>query len=303
MIWLAGDRGMLGSCLCSLLGETERSFVSSDRDVDISDPSQIRAFTEGRPISTIFNCAAFTDVRACETRYELAYRINAEGPKQLAQWAAENDAHLFHISTDYVFDGNAHGPYDEAVPPHPINAYGRTKLAGERFMQASACRWTIVRTSWLYGKNGKNFVYTVLSRLGQQGRMCVVNDQCGSPTYAADLAQALLDLQDAPCGLYHFANAGAATWFDFAREILRLAGKHAVLSNARDSGAGREGALRIDPTSSDAFNDPVKRPPFSALSTDKVSKALAGAPRPWREALEAFMLEIKDSGFPLEGSG
>ncbi len=290
MIWITGAQGMLGSYLPPLLKEAGERFLASDAEVDITDPAQIERFAASHPIKTIINCAAFTNVPACETQYGLACKVNAEGPRSLAAFAKQKDALLIHVSTDYVFDGTAAEPYPEDAPTKPVNAYGRSKLQGEKAVLDSGARAVIVRTSWLYGRKGKNFVYTALSLLHKNGTMQVVNDQVGKTTYARDLARTLLDLRTVQPGIYHFANRGALTWFDFTKEIARLGCERKILQKTP----------QITPVSSDTFNDTVTRPAFSVLATEKTEKATNNTIRPWQEALRDFMDEIKDNPFPME---
>lgn len=281
MVWIAGAKGLLGGYVRGLLERLGFRFVATDREVDIADREALAAFAGDRPIKLIINCAGFTNVRACETAEKEAFRANADGVRELARVAAAKGARLIHLSTDYVFDGAAGRPYAEGDPPNPLNAYGRSKLAGEQYLAASQSKWTIVRTSWLYGAGGYNFVSTVLSRLSANGSMRVVDDQFGTPTYAADLAEAILELAEAEPGIYHFANSGTTSWFEFAEEIARFASELGLF----------EARPRIEAVSSAEYKDSVVRPPFSALATEKAAVALGRPPRPWQEALRDFMVE------------
>jgi dTDP-4-dehydrorhamnose reductase len=280
MIWLVGAQGLLGGYVRRHLDRNGVRFVGTDREVDITDQRALNDFAGGRQFTAIVNCAGFTDVRACETHEEEAFRANATAVRHLAAVAANRGARLVHVSTDYVFDGAAAAPYPEEALPNPLNAYGRSKLAGERHLMTSGCRWTIVRTSWLFGEGGYNFVNAVLDRLAERGSMRVVDDQFGRPTYAADLAAAILDLTEAAPGLYHFANAGVTSWFTYATEIVRIAVEREFFEKRPE----------LVPVSSAAFRDPVVRPAYSALATEKITRALGREPRPWPEALRDFML-------------
>jgi len=283
MYWLVGSQGMLGCEVRSFLERQEVPFLATDREVDITDLESLFAFISPRRISVIINCAAFTDVRACEVETELAFQVNAEGVRNLSKVAAWKGARLVHISTDYVFNGRAREPYREDAATDPINAYGQSKLAGERYLRASSCPWVLVRTSWLFGRGGRNFVTTVLDRLRAQGVIRVVDDQYGSPTYAPDLAQAIFGLSRAQTGIYHVTNEGVTTWFEFACEIARLGSELGLLP--RD--------VRVEPISSADLRDPVARPSYSALDTSRAKAALGRGLRPWREALSEFLSQLR----------
>ncbi len=282
MYWLVGAHGLLGGYVRKLLAERGLPVLATDREIDIADQVRLLEFARPHPIDVIVNCAGFSNVRACETEEKAAFRANAEGVRHLAYVAAEKSAHMLHVSTDYVFDGTAESPYTEDAPANPLNAYGKTKLAGEEFLRAAPCRWTVVRTSWLFGKEGSDFVSTVLSRLSTTGAMKIVHDQSGKPTYAADLAAAMVALVDAEPGIYHVANEGTTSWFAFAEEIARLGLELGLLA----------GSPHLEPVSSEAFGDPVVRPAFSSLSTAKATAALGQPPRPWHDALRAYLTSI-----------
>jgi dTDP-4-dehydrorhamnose reductase len=223
----------------------------------------------------VINASAYTRVDDAETHEEEAHAVNATGAQNLAIAASEAGARLLQISTDYVFDGSADSPYDENTPLNPISAYGRTKAEGERLAVAAHPAGTfIVRTAWLYGANGGNFARTMLRLAETHDTVDVVTDQLGQPTWTADLAAqvvALLDA-DAPPGIYHGTNSGEASWFDFAREVFRLAGLDPE---------------RVRPTTSDKFVRPAPRPDYSVLGHDAWLRAGIPAMRDWREALAA----------------
>jgi len=275
----------LGCHLRFLLEQEGAAFVATDAEVDITDKDGLFRFAAPHRLSVIFNCAAFTDVRACEVRTEEAFQVNAEGVRNLAQVAAWKGARLVHVSTDYVFDGTADAPYPENAPTAPLNAYGQSKLAGERYLRAAHCPWTLVRTSWLFGKGGRNFVTSVLERLREKGVIQVVSDQYGSPTYAGDLACALLSLAQAAPGIYHVANFGVTSWFGFACRIAELGVQLGLVP---------EGA-RVEPIRSKDLNDPVTRPAYSALDTRKAAQVLGWSPRPWEKALREFLEELREA--------
>ena len=289
--WILGGRGMLGRAVVKTLAARGIEAVASGREVDITDAGALRAHAHAHAPSHIINCAAMTAVDLCETQQEEAMRINARGPAALARLAAERALPVLHVSTDYVFAGSATSPYLEEGPLDPQTAYGRSKLAGERgFWQAlgRAAPGYVVRTAWLFGHEGKNFVSTMLQLMRERARVQVVCDQVGSPTSCADLAQAMCDLmglhvdagkRPATPGTYHFANAGAVSWHELASTTLRLA---------------REANLpllceHVDAVTSEAFVRPAPRPAYSVLATSKLAAALQSPPRPYEQALRDYI--------------
>lgn len=230
-----------------------------------------RIFALHKP-NTVINCAAYTDVDAAEEHEDLATQINGDGVRHLAEIAHTFGARVVHFSTDYVFAGTNVAGYAEAAEPKPLNAYGRSKLVGEQALQQETDDFLLIRTAWLYGPNGKNFVDAMREKMKRGEAVRVVNDQEGSPTYTHDLAQATLHLiwSSAETGIYHLVNSGRTTWFDFAMEIQEVLGT----------------AVQIDAVPSDAFPRPAKRPSYSVLvSTKKNTPDL----RTWKEALKSYL--------------
>jgi dTDP-4-dehydrorhamnose reductase len=253
---------MLGTDLQRALAGREVTALTR-ADLDVTDLDAVRSAVAGHDV--VINASAYTRVDDAETHEEEAHAVNATGAQNLAIAASEAGARLLQISTDYVFDGSADSPYDENTPLNPISAYGRTKAEGERLAVAAHPAGTfIVRTAWLYGANGGNFARTMLRLAETHDTVDVVTDQLGQPTWTADLAAqvvALLDA-DAPPGIYHGTNSGEASWFDFAREVFRLAGLDPE---------------RVRPTTSDKFVRPAPRPDYSVLGHDAWLRA--GIPR------------------------
>jgi dTDP-4-dehydrorhamnose reductase len=251
--------------------------VGTDREVDLGDASAVEAFAAAEPFTHVINCAAYTQVDQCESHEAEARRANADGPAHLARAARARDAIAVHVSTDYVFDGTEREPYPEDHPTGPVSAYGRTKLEGEqRFLAELPSSGYVVRTSWLFGPGGPNFVATMLRLFRERPEVRVVDDQVGRPTYAPDLAAALVALIERRprTGIYHFANAGHVSWFGLASAI-------------RDEAAARghrfDVALR--PITTAEYPTAARRPAWSVLATAKLEAVLGTAPRPWREAL------------------
>jgi len=280
MIWITGAEGMLGSCLAPLFKEKGISALTSDAEVDITDAAAIDSFAASRPIQTIINCAAFTNVPACETHYETARKINADGPRNLAAFAARKNALLVHVSTDYVFDGNASAPYSEEDKTNPQSVYGESKLAGEQAVLKYAKTAIIIRTSWLYCAFGKNFLKTVMRTCKDKGKMSVVSDQTGTPTYAGDLAKAiskvLPQIKEGEKDIYHFSNTGSCSWYDFAREI-----------------AGQLGLdCSVNPIGTKDYPTPAKRPVYSVLSKEKIKRRFNLEIRDWKEGVKECLKQI-----------
>ncbi|MBX7066415.1 MAG: dTDP-4-dehydrorhamnose reductase [Parachlamydiales bacterium] len=276
MLWITGSKGLLGSALCAALPEGV-PFLETGREVDIADLESVRAFSRKNPGMThIVNCAAFSQVDAAEDFKDQAYRTNAVGPENLAIVAKESGAKLIHISTDYVFDGKGRKPLTEKDPTGPRSTYGKTKLEGEeRALNQGAC---VIRTSWIFGSGGKNFVSKLLKMLQTQPEIRLTDDQWGRFTYAPDLAAAILKMLDKE-GLYQYANMGVATKYEFGlamREEAFLLG-FPIMTDA------------IIPVPGSCFPAPCERPTYSAFDTTKIEQIVTI--RHWREALKDFLCE------------
>ncbi len=285
MIWVVGNKGMLGSELSCELGKAGLAFVGSDRDVDFLDPYAIEAFASRSKVTAIVNCAAYTAVDKAEDEPEICARLNVEGPRNLAVLAHKIGARLLHISTDYVFDGNSTVPYREDDPVNPTGIYGRTKAEGEQVLLASCPDTIIVRTAWLYGEYGNNFVYTMLLLMRKKDEIGVVADQQGSPTWAQDLARtivAVLKDRSGKSGIYHFTDAGDISWYDFAVTIHEKGRKLGILE--RD--------CRVVPLATGQYPTRARRPTYSVLSKEKIQRDFKVAVPAWDESLGRFMDEI-----------
>ncbi|WP_147942658.1 MULTISPECIES: dTDP-4-dehydrorhamnose reductase [Microbispora] len=272
MRWMVtGAGGMLGTDLMDALA-VEDAF-GFGRDLDVTDGRAVEDTLDDLAPDVVVNCAAWTDVDGAETRPEEAMEVNGRAVEGLALACAKRGVRLIHISTDYVFDGAGREPYGEDdVPLRPVNAYGWSKLAGER--AALEHGHTVVRTAWLYGARGRSFPATIIRLAAERETVQVVTDQVGQPTWSADLAARLVELgrSGAPGGVYHGTNAGRTTWYAFAREIFTLLGA--------DPG-------RVVPTSSAAFARPAPRPAWSVLGHGRWAEAGLPPMRHWREALRA----------------
>ena len=285
MIWIIGRAGLLGAEVSLALEKLGLSFAATGRELDILAPHALRDFARGKDIHAIVNCAGYTAVDRAEAEEDLAVRVNAEGPENLARLSLRLGARLIHLSTDYVFSGTKREPYLESDAPDPVNAYGRSKAEGEARVLAAAPDSVIVRSAWLYGRHGGNFVSTMLKLMRERDSVDVVDDQHGSPTWAADLAGVLAGLAtrtDLPAGIYHYSGEGQASWYGFAVEIQNLALKHGLLDRAC--------ALR--PVATSLYPRAAHRPLYSVLSQEKI-KVLGFRAPPWRESLERFILSLR----------
>lgn len=284
---LIGASGMLGTMVQATVPDAYELVPLSRHDLDIRDRDGVlEKLTRFAP-DVIVNCAAFTDVDGCESETELADAVNAAGPGNLALAAKRLGAVLVHVSTDYVFDGTGSRPYTEEDPVAPRSAYGRSKLMGEEAIPASGLKeYFIVRTSWLYGPGGKNFVETMLRLAREREELRVVADQVGSPTYTRDLALAIYRLLSTRSyGIYHFSDEGSCSWHEFASEIIRQ--------------YGRLEALRVRsviPIRTQEYPLPAERPRYSVLSKEKYAAATGARIPDWRESLSAYLKSKTQGG-------
>ena len=288
MVWLVGNKGMLGTELSLLLEKSGISFIGTDREVDITDLAALKNFTQAHPVSWIINCAAYTSVDRAEDDKENSRLLNTKGPQNIAAQASKTGARLIHISTDYVFNGQGSKPYTEEDITDPIGVYGLTKRDGEIKLLKENEKSYIIRTAWLYGKHGNNFVHTMLRLMKERESVSVVNDQQGSPTWAHDLAETMctfIRLSDEgktiPYGIYHYTNEGEITWFDFAREIYTQARALGIL--LKD--------CEVKPCTSADFPAKVTRPAYSVLAKNKIKNALGIVIPSWDESLREFLSE------------
>lgn len=271
MILVVGAKGMLGQDLMTLLGAEARGV--DIEDIDITSMESVQKVLVTLKPRVVINAAAYTDVDGCESNQELAMQVNGEGVAHLALISKEIGAKLVQISTDYVFDGGKGSPYLEDDPPRPLSVYGESKLAGEM----NACfnpDHLIVRTQWLYGLHGKNFVETMLRLAAEKKELSVVDDQIGSPTWTVDLSLAIKSLIDKGCsGTYHAANGGFCSWNEFARAIFAEAGM----------------GITVNPMSTAELGRPAPRPLYSTLDCGKLNRDAGFQPQPWQEALKNYL--------------
>lgn len=286
-ILVTGCNGQLGRAIRAEYAE-EVEFINTDvveaagvAALDISDVDAVLAFVRETRPQVIINCAAHTNVDACEKEWDAAYRINAIGPRNLSIAAAETDAKLIHVSTDYVFEGNGIRPYTEFDAPNPVSAYGKTKLEGERFVREFAKKYFIFRTAWLYG-DGKNFVKTMLRLSESHEEVNVVCDQQGSPTSAAELARAIHYFEPTEnYGVFHATCEGDTNWADFTEAIFERAGKSTKVNHVTS-----EQYARMNPAS-------AKRPAYSILDNYMMRLTSDYRMADWESALDEYMKVLK----------
>ncbi|WML54768.1 dTDP-4-dehydrorhamnose reductase [Neobacillus sp. PS3-12] len=277
---VTGAKGQLGQDVMKQLQAQNHEAFGTDRDdLDITNEADVLKFISDVKPDVILHCAAYTNVDAAEADRETAYQVNAVGTENMAKAAKAVDAKILYISTDYVFDGTATEPYEVEQPTKPLGVYGETKFAGEEFLKKHVEKYFIVRTAWVFGIGGNNFVKTMI-RLGEErGEVGVVHDQVGSPTYTVDLASFMLELMKTDkFGTYHATNGGVCSWYEFAVEVFKQAGMSQV---------------KVSPLTTDQFPRPAKRPAYSVLSKQKMEEAGFTPLRDWKEALAAYLAETK----------
>jgi dTDP-4-dehydrorhamnose reductase len=277
-ILVTGTNGQLGSELKELASDySQFEWVFAERSVlDLSDLTSISKVLDQILPQIIINCAAYTAVDKAETETELADVLNHQAVGVMAQWSANHDCRLVHVSTDYVFDGNSSTALTEETPTGPINVYGQTKLAGEQACLRANPDAIVIRTSWVYSRFGNNFVKTMSKLMQERDSLNVVNDQIGSPTYAADLAQAILTIvthSHWQAGIYHFSNEGEISWYEFALAIQEIGGFYCALSGIPSSD----------------YPTPAQRPHYSLLDKSKIKNTFGVVVPGYRESLERCM--------------
>jgi dTDP-4-dehydrorhamnose reductase len=274
-ILILGHRGMLGSDLMLRLTAAHDVTGKDVDDFDIAAEDDCgRVIAECSP-DVVINAAAYTDVDGCETDRDRCFAVNAVGVKNVALACRGKGIRIVHFSTDYIFDGRKASPYVEGDAPAPLNVYGASKLEGERFLQALSDRWLLIRTAWLYGRSGKNFVKTILEKAAAVKTLDIVDDQIGAPTYSWDLAAAVrLLIEGGHDGLFHLTNRGRCSWHEFACKILLYAGMDDVI---------------VRPIRSAVLARPAVRPAWSVLSSGKFSEATGKTMRFWQIALQDYL--------------
>ena len=282
-ILVTGANGQLGNELRIVLAGaiSDEVFYTDRAELDLTDAKAVENFVVNNDITHIVNCAAYTNVDLAETEKLECASVNVNAVKNIAMAADANGAKVIHISTDYVFDGTAHKPYRESDKVNPISQYGTTKRTGETALIALAPESIIIRTAWLYSPFGKNFVKTMLRLSEEQKEISVVSDQIGTPTYAHDLAVAILAIlrcHQWVSGIYHFTDEGVCSWYDFAKSIIKLSGH----------------SCKVKPIASEDYPRPAARPYYSVLDKSRI-KATYGVEIPhWEDSLEDCLKRIKE---------
>lgn len=283
-ILITGSNGQLGSELQVLAKQypQHQFFYTDVAELDITDKTAIAIFVKENKINSIINCAAYTAVDKAESEAALAEKINHLAVKNLAEVAKEYSCKLIHISTDYVFDGTNHLPYVERDEPNPKSVYGRTKLKGEQALQViNPGNSIIIRTSWVYSSYGANFVKTMLKLGSERNELNVIFDQVGTPTYAADLANAILDilpqLSNPKVEVFHYTNEGVCSWYDFTKVIFEMTNT----------------PCKVNPISTAQYPTVAKRPHYSVLNKTKIKEIFEIAIPYWRDSLKECLLLVE----------
>jgi len=266
---------MLGTDMVDVLSGEHRVIGVDIGEVDITDARATETLIFEAEPQIVVHTAAYTDVDGCESNIRHAYRVNAIGTRNIALACRKVGAAMLYVSTDFVFDGVKREPYLERDRPNPLNVYGFSKYAGEQFVASFLAEHYIIRTAWLYGENGKNFVTTMMRLADEQGKLKVVDDQFGSPTYTVDVALAVARLiATGKYGIYHMVNTGQVSWCGFARKVLELSGRHRV---------------PVKPISSEQLSRPAIRPAYSVLQNSALELTIGVTIRLWETALEDFI--------------
>lgn len=283
-VLVTAKRSQLAQCIESLVRKHENiNFIfKSSSELDITNKHQVDSvFKNISKLDYCINCAAYTAVDKAETETEQAYNVNVTGVKNLAEACLAQKIVLIHISTDFVFDGTKTSPYLETDKTNPISVYGQTKEKGEQALMDRLDSYFIIRTSWLYSEYGNNFLKTMLRLAGERDEISIVGDQIGSPTYATDLAEAILKIiasKSENFGLYHYSNKGVVSWYDFANEIFRL-------SNS---------TVKLNKIETKDYPTPALRPKFSVLNTSKIENTLGIADSDWKASLATAFSNLEN---------
>lgn len=286
-ILVTGANGQLGNCIRNVSEESKDTYIFTDvAELDITDDEAVNKIVKDNDVKVIINCAAYTNVDKAETDVTLAEKLNCEAVANLANAIKANGGTLIHISTDYVFGGDPYNtPCREDQKGTPTGVYGLTKLNGEQAIEASGCKALIFRTAWLYSEYGRNFVKTMLSLTATKPELKVVFDQTGTPTYAQDLADAIVNIVSSRKfegneGIYHYSNEGVCSWYDFTKAIAKMAGND---------------SCNIQPCHSDEFPSPVKRPAYSVLDKTKIKETFGLKVPYWMDSLEFCISNLKQN--------
>lgn len=283
-ILITGANGQLGNEMRVIAkSNTQHEFVFTDvQELNICDKDAVNAFFKEGHFDFVVNCAAYTAVTNAEKDFDKSLALNRDAVRNIGEAAAENGAKVIHISTDYVFDGTAHTPYTEDMPVNPQSVYGKTKYEGEAALTQSGCDYVIIRTAWLYSSFGNNFVKTMIKLGSTRDKLTVIFDQIGTPTYAADLAKAIMTVIDSKefvTGTYHFSDEGVCSWYDFAKAIHKLYGIN---------------GCEVLPLETKLYPDETPRPAYSVLNKAKIKNTYNVSIPHWYESLEKCIRILKE---------
>ncbi len=297
MIWLIGNKGMLGNDIEKLLKEQGQTYCASDKEIDITDYKALEKFGKDKKIKWIINCSGYTKVDKAEEEMDEAFKVNKDGVRNIALFSAKRQIRLIHISTDFVFDGRQEraAVYSEDDKTNPINIYGKSKLAGEEEIKRVLGEYFIIRTAWLYGLQGNSFVYTMLRLFKERDLVKVVENQWGSPTYTIDLAGAILKIiedDSVSYGVYHFTNEGVTSWYEFARTIYNKAKRLGLIEGNKK--------VAIKRIKTEDYPTAAKRPRYSVLSKEKIKREFNLKIRDWDKALEDFLISLRENREGIE---
>ena len=280
-IIVTGANGQLGQCFRAIAKHNADNFIFLTlKDLDITNKKEVESFFSDTNADWCINCAAYTQVDKAEEDLGLAYNVNANGAKYVAEACLKNNMKLIHVSTDFVFNGSSNIAYTESEKTDPLSEYGKSKLKGEKYIIETISNYFIIRTSWLYSEHGHNFVKTMLRLGAERENLKVVGDQIGSPTYAGDLAKVILKIikEDIRLyGTYHYSNEGVASWYDFAKAIFDL----------------KDLDCKVLPIKTEAYPTPAKRPPFSIMDKSRIKEKLRVEIPYWRYSLSQAIQKIK----------
>ncbi len=280
-VLITGANGQLAKCIQDVVRKEHLNIewvFKTSKELDITNQRNVQDLLKNNKFNYLVNCAAYTSVDKAESEKEKALLINARAVKYLAEYCKKNNIIFIHISTDFVFDGTKNDPYTEEDITNPINVYGLSKLKGEQYIQETLERFFIIRTSWVYSEYGHNFVKTMLGLAKERDQINVVNDQIGSPTYAKDLAKAIVEIISSnfdKYGIYNYSNEGAISWFDFSKKIFEFACEN----------------INVFPVTSDNYITPAKRPKNSVLDKNKMVEELKVSVPHWEESLKKMLQE------------
>ena len=278
-ILILGHKGMLGSDLFLRLFAFHELTGKDVEDFDIASQGACEEVIAENEPDVVINAAAFTNVDGCETERDTCFSVNAEGVKNVALACRQKKIKIVHFSTDYVFDGTQRKPYQEDDKCNPLNVYGKSKLAGEQYLRQLSDNFLLIRSAWLFGKNGKNFVKTIVEKARTEKLLKIVDDQVGSPTFTWDLAAAVqLLIEGQHTGIFHITNRGSCSWYEFAVRIL----KSACVTD-----------VTVQPTKSELLERPARRPHYSVLTCRKFSETTGKVMRYWQVALDDYVSKME----------